>query len=184
MAASCTVRYLIEVVSFKHSSYGFHCTVHLPSFNFSGWQMASSLMDRKFSPPRSIKEEGGDRWRAGNDSDGNERWRSSNDVESGGDRWSRRDGGGDRSGTQRRGSSRDRSPRRPRDRGLILRLMRKASPHCCLFRGWGDLSCVENHEWSKMVSAGLFLVDIGLAICYYSASAVQPRWAIFSRVQL
>lgn len=94
--------------------------------------MASSLLDRDFSPPSSFKDGGaGDRWRMKGENLGNERWRSGNDSEGGGgvnggggggasgnERWSRRETGGDRTtGTLRRGGSRERSPRRLRDRG-------------------------------------------------------------------
>ncbi|KAL3998839.1 RNA recognition motif family protein [Acanthocheilonema viteae] len=90
--------------------------------------MASSLLDRDFSPPSSFKDAGaGDRWRVKSESSGNERWRSNNDAESGGggtgngsggsERWSRRESGADRTiGGQRRMGSRERSPRRLRDR--------------------------------------------------------------------
>ncbi|VDK79203.1 unnamed protein product [Litomosoides sigmodontis] len=92
--------------------------------------MASSLLDRDFSPPSSFKDgAAGDRWRMKSESSGNERWRSSNDAESGGvssgggngnsgtERWSRREGGTDRTTSgQRHANSRERSPRKLRER--------------------------------------------------------------------
>ncbi|EJW80478.1 hypothetical protein WUBG_08614, partial [Wuchereria bancrofti] len=107
--------------------------------------MASSLLDRDFSPPSSFKDGGaGDRWRIKGENSGNERWRLTNDNESSGtgsgsvgsggiggssggggggsgnigsERWSRREIGADRTmSIQRHGNSRERSPRRLRDR--------------------------------------------------------------------
>ncbi|VDO07948.1 conserved hypothetical protein,hypothetical protein [Brugia malayi] len=98
--------------------------------------MASSLLDRDFSPPSSFKDGGaGDRWRMKGENSGSERWRLTNDTESsvtgsgsvggggggggniGSERWSRREIGADRTmSIQRHGNSRERSPRRLRDR--------------------------------------------------------------------